>query len=48
MPDNITHEVGCLVKEDVVLLVEGVEQSAIAAHIVTDGVDGCRVGYTKI
>ena len=45
---------GCLVKEDVVLrlrkvqvVVEGMEESAIAAYHVSDGVDSCRVGFLK-
>ena len=45
---------GCLVKEDVVLrlrkvqvVVEGMEESAIAAYHVSDGVDTCRVGFLK-
>ena len=49
------HETcGSLVEEDVVLrlrkvqvVVEGKEETAIAAYIVSDGVDGCRVGFLK-
>ena len=45
---------GSLVEENVVLrlrkvqvVVEGKEETAIAAYIVSDGVDGCRVGFLK-
>ena len=53
---NCEHHSTCgsLVEEDVVLrlrkvqvIVDGSEETAIAAYVVSDGIDSCRVGFLK-